>query len=282
MIFITIALTRCQEPDWLLNHTLESIAGQREVNAKIYVLDQSFHQETKDFCKSLCSVSIVFDYRVIPSQGCAYARNVATRLCRTDILLWTDPDIVLASDWAYYLSQTLVNKKCAIVGGKIIPRWHRVPRWYMKSNIMTDQYSLIDLGPGEKETDRVIGGSMGIHIKQMGPEAYFDENLGRKNGTLLGGVDAEFCERAIQKGFKVYYTGRTVAKHQILESRMNFIWISRKFYYSGFSRAIRGGRPSAMNKKRETVDYIVLGVFAPFYITGLLTGSLKMRKMNKS
>lgn len=279
MIFITIALTRYQEPDWLLNLTLGSIARQGEVRAKVHVLDQSFHQETNEFCDGLCSERIVFEYHVIPCQGCAYARNFAISLCQTDIFLWTDPDVILESNWAYCLFQTLVNNKCAIVGGKIIPLWHSIPRWYMKSNVMTDQYSLIDLGEGEEETDRIIGGSMGINVKQMREEAYFDENLGRKNGTLLGGVDAEFCERAIQKGYKVYYTGQSVAHHQILESRMNLIWIARKFYYSGYSRAIRGGRPSAMNKKKAIADYLILGVFTPFYVTGFLMGLLEKRKM---
>ena len=282
MIFITIALTRYKEPDWLLNLTLESIARQREVIAKVHVLDQFFSQETKDFCIKFSSESIVFEYNVIPCQGCSHARNYAISLCQTDILLWTDPDVILKSNWAYYLSQTLVNKKCAIVGGKIIPLWYRIPRWYMKSNVMTDQYSLIDLGEGEKETDRIIGGSMGINVKQMKEEAYFDENLGRKNGTLLGGVDAEFCERAVQKGFKVYYTGKPVAHHQILESKMNLIWITKKFYYSGFSRAMRGGRPSAMNKKKAISDYVILGVFAAFYITGFLMGLLKKRNRGAS
>lgn len=278
MIFVTIALTRYKEPNWLLNLTLGSLARQRDVNAKVHLLDQSFHKETTDFCKSLCSENIVFEYQVIASKGISYARNVAISLCQTDSLLLTDPDVVLASDWAYCLSRTLMDKNCAIVGGKIIPRWEVRPRWYMKSNIMTDQYSLIDSGDAEKETDRIIGGSMGINIKQLGQQAYFNQNLGRRQGTLLGGTDAEFCERAIHNGFKVYYTGRTVAYHQILKSRMNLSWIVRKFYYSGFSRAIRGGRPSAMNKKRGTADYIVLGVFAPFYIIGLVIGLLKKRK----
>ena len=68
MILITIALTRYNEPDWLLNLTLESIARQREVNAKVHVLDQSFHQETKYYCKGFRSESIVFEYQVIPSK----------------------------------------------------------------------------------------------------------------------------------------------------------------------------------------------------------------------
>lgn len=278
MIFITIALTRYNEPDSLLNLALDSLAGQEDVCATVHVLDQSFHQETKDHCGNLCSERINFEYHVIPSRGCSSARNYAIRLCQTEILLWTDPDVVLASDWACCLSQTLVNKKCAIVGGKIIPRWHGTPRWYMRTNVMTDQYSLIDLGPGEKEADRIIGGSLGINIRQMGQEAWFHEELGRRNGTLLGGIDSEFCERAVQNGLKVYYTGRTVAEHQILEIKMNLHWIARKFYYSGLSRSIRGGRPSAMNKKREPADYVVLGMFAPFYGAGFLMGLLKRKK----
>jgi glycosyltransferase involved in cell wall biosynthesis len=278
---LTIALTRHKEPDWLLNLALESVARQQEVRAKVHVLDQSFHKATKEFCEGLCSESVVFEYHVIPPKGCSYARNVAIRLCRTDILLWTDPDMVLASDWACCLSRTLMNKQCAIVGGKIIPRWHGSPGWYMRSNIMTDQYSLIDLGQGEIATNRVVGGSLGINLKQMGKDAYFDENLGRKDKTLLGGVDSEFCERAILKSFKVYYTGRTVAQHQILESRMNLNWISRKFYYSGLTRAIRGRRPSAMNKKWGIIDCVVLGGFAPSYMTGFLAGLLKKKGMSK-
>jgi GT2 family glycosyltransferase len=146
---------------------------------------------------------------------------------------------------------------------------------------MTDQYSLIDYGPNEKEIDRVIGGSLGINTRQMGKEAYFDKNLGRRNGKLLGGIDSEFCERAIKKGFKVYYCGCTIAQHQILESRMTLSWSINKFYYSGYSRAIRGGRPSSMNKKREIVDCLVLGLFAIFYITGLFVGSLNRQNMEK-
>jgi GT2 family glycosyltransferase len=278
MVSVTIALTRYKEPDWLLNLTLEAIARQAEVRASVQVLDQSLHQETKEYCSSLSSERIRFEYHVIPSKGCSYARNFAISLCQTDILLWTDPDVVLASDWACSLSQTLVDQKCAVVGGKIIPRWHGIPRWYMRTNVMTDQYSLIDLGQDETETDRIIGGSLGINIRQMGQEACFDENLGRRNGTLLGGVDAEFCERAVQNGFEVYYTGRTVAEHQILRTKMNLFWTARKFYYGGFSRSIRGGRPSAMNKKRETADYVVLGMFAPFYAAGFLMGLLKKKK----
>jgi len=36
----------------------------------------------------------------------------------------------------------------------------------------------------------------------MGKQAYFDENLGRKNGTLLGGVDSEFVSGPFKMALK--------------------------------------------------------------------------------
>ena len=274
---ITIALTRYSEPDELLEGCLKAIAAQEKVRALVLVLDQKESLPIKSMCGSLSSDNLVFEYLVVPESGCAGARNTAINLCKTDILLWTDPDVALKPNWAYALSSALLNPKRAVVGGKIIPNWQRVPRWYMKTNIMKDHYSLIDLGEEEKETDRIIGGSMGMHIRRIGANASFNERLGRQKGTLLGGVDAEFCHRALQDGWKIFYVGQTTALHQIPQSRMNIFWISKKFYYGGMSRGLRGGMPSPMNKKRKLEDYAVLLFFSPFYLAGLLIGIVTKR-----
>ncbi len=273
--FVTIALTRYQEPDHLFHSALEGIAGQEKVRAEVFVLDQSYHRETEIFCKKISSPNISFLYKVIPSRGCAYARNTAVKMCRTDILLWTDPDIILPPDWAYHFSRIVNENHYDVVGGKIVPQWQKTPRWYMKTNIMMDQYSLLDLGEGMVETDRIIGGSMCLNIKELGKQEFFNENLGRQKGTLLGGVDSDFCERVRQQGFHVCYTGEVVVRHYIPLSRMRLDWIARKFFYSGLSRSLRGGRLNAINKKRSFNDYLVTAVFAPLYITGFIRGFSK-------
>jgi len=278
VISVTIALTRYNECDELLQQCLESIAAQKNVRAEVLVLDQNKCPDIRNLCLSLSSGNITFDYNVIHARGCAQARNIAMRRCSTDILLWTDPDVLLATDWAEILCSTLLERNLAVVGGKILPHWHKSPSWYMKTNVMADHYSLIDLGPEDREADRIIGGSMGINVGLIGKNVFFDEKFGRKDGTLLGGVDAEFCQRVMRKGFSVYYVGRTEAFHQIPQSRMKLSWIARKFYYGGMSRGMRGGWPRAMNKKREITDYIVLGAFTPFYLFGLLKGKAKKQK----
>jgi glycosyltransferase involved in cell wall biosynthesis len=213
---------------------------------------------------------MVFEYMPIPVRGCAYARNAAISFSQTDILLWTDPDMVHSPDWAWNLACALRDHASEIVGGKILPLWHTRPRWYMTTHVMADHYSLIDLGDDLQPTERIIGGSMGLHIGRLGPHARFDERLGRQDGTLLGGVDAEFCERAISNGFRVRYVGQAVAHHQITVERTRLKWIARKFYYGGLSRGLRGGKPRPMNQNRSITDYILLGMFAPFYLTGLV------------
>lgn len=276
---VTIALTRFQEPDDLLHSALEGIVRQEKVRAEVLVLDQSHNRVTGNFCKEISSPDISFLYRVIPACGCAYARNAAVKMCKTDILLWTDPDILLPPDWACHFSRILGDNHCDVIGGKIIPQWQTPPRWYMKTNIMMDQYSLLDLGDDMVETSRIIGGSMGLNIKTLGEQAFFDENLGRQKGTLLGGVDSEFCERVKQQGFRVCYTGKVAVRHTIPASKMRLDWIARKFFYSGVSRGFRGGRLSPMNKQKKFVkDYFVLVVFAPLYMAGFFRGLVRKRE----
>jgi len=278
MISVTIALTRYEEPDDLFHPALKGIARQERVYADVHVLDQSYHPETENFCKGISSSNITFLYRVIPARGCACARNTAIRLCKTDILLWTDPDMLLPPDWAYHFSRILSDNTWDVAGGKIIPQWQKPPRWYMKTNIMMDQYSLLDLGDNVIETDRIIGGSMGLHLRTLGRQAFFDQNLGRQKGTLLGGVDSEFCERVRQRGFRVCYVGTVAAGHYIPASRMRPGWIARKFFYSGLSRSLRGGLPATMNKrKKSSADYFVLAAFAVFYTMGFIMGMVRRK-----
>ncbi|MFO7570388.1 MAG: glycosyltransferase [Smithellaceae bacterium] len=281
MDLLTIALTRYSQSDDLVSPCLQSVAKQNHAHGRVLFLDQNERPDVQKLCKFLSSEQMVFEYRTIPARGCAYARNTAITLCRTAILLWTDPDVVLASDWASKMAHVLATNQSDIVGGKIVPLWHTRPRWYMRTNVMADHYSLIDLGDDTRPIDRIIGGSMGLHVGRLGQHARFDERLGRQDGTLLGGVDAEFCERALVEGFRVHYVGSTVAKHQITIERTRLKWIARKFYYGGLSRGLRGGKPRSMNQKRRLGDYMVLCVFAPLYLAGLLSARHRKNRLKE-
>jgi len=270
-VSLTIALTRYKEPNTLLWDCMASLSTQTDVKARVILLDQMDCRETRVLCDALSGKSMTFDYRVVSVTGCSEARNLAVGLCETEILLWTDPDILAAPDWARILSDVLMANQADIVGGRILPRWHSPPRWYVTTRVMADHYSLMDLGGETRPVDRVIGGSLGMHLGRLGDHARFDLRLGRQSGTLLGGTDAEFCERAMARGFRVCYVGRAVVHHQIPPERVTLKWIARKFYYGGLSRGLRGGRPRPMTKTNKASDYAILTCFAPWYLAGLVS-----------
>ena len=97
MISVTIALTRYNEYDELLQQCLESIAAQESVRARVLVLDQKEHSETMNLCEILSSENIIFEYHVIPARGCAHSRNIAIRFCQTDILLMDGPGYAIGA-----------------------------------------------------------------------------------------------------------------------------------------------------------------------------------------
>ena len=268
---LTITLTRYAEPNWLLAEALESLAIQQNVIATVLMLDQQDNPETAELCQKLTNENIIFNYQTIPAKSLSFARNEAIRLCQTDVLLYIDTDAIAAPNWAARLGDVLTQSEVGIAGGKIIPKWHKSPSFIQKSQVVLDQYSMLDLGEDNIEVKKVVGASFGLNKKHLGNAAIFDENLGRRDGKLYSGEESKLCSDALESGLKIMYVGTSVVQHQVLPERVNFSWIATRMYYQGIASAQRGGAPSPSNKGKYTIwDMLALGFLAPFYISGFL------------
>lgn len=272
---ITITLTRYAEPNWLLAQTLESLALQKNVIARVLMLDQQNNEETAALCQQLTNENITFHYQTIPAKSLSYARNEAINACETDVLLYIDTDAIAAPNWAEELTQALLLDDTAIAGGKIIPKWHKKPSFIQKSQVVLDQYSMLDLGDNTLEVKRVVGANFGLNIARLGALATFDEALGRREGKLYSGEESKLCHDAINNGLKIYYQGSAVVQHQVLPERIKFSWIATRMYYQGMASAKRGGAPNPSNKGKYTVwDFLALGTLVPFYLLGFIKTKL--------
>ncbi|GAA0856969.1 glycosyltransferase [Aliiglaciecola litoralis] len=267
---ITTTLTRYGEPDWLFLETLETLAAQDNIKMKVLVLDQKESIEVSKFCLENSSPDIELDYHVIPAKSLSFARNEAIRLCTTDILLYIDTDALAHKDWAAGMTNAMLTEKAAIAGGQIVPKWHRKTNFLHKSKVVLDQYSMLELGEETKIVAKVVGASFGLNIRLLGDLAQFDENLGRKDGKLLGGEETELCALATEAGLKIIYVGNAVVQHQVLPERLTFSWIAKRMYYGGYSRALRGGKPAPNNAVDgfSIYDYLALALLLPFYVIG--------------
>ncbi len=276
---ITIVITRYNETDDLVNPCLIAVSKQRDIQAIVYFLDQKQDKKIKSLCKKLSNKNIQLIYKNIPVKSLSYARNIGIKLSKTDIVLFTDADAIPNTNWATSLAQIFNSKKrIAIVGGKSIAKWLIKPKWYHKSNILMDAYSILDKGNKTKETDTIVGVNFGLNKNLLKKEAFFDEDLGRRPGSLLGGEESDLCKRTIKKGFKVFYNGESIVQHQVQKDRMNLSWVLKRAYYWGYGRAMLGGAPRIYATQRNFYDKLVLLIIFPAYVVGFFIGKIKRIK----
>lgn len=274
----TVSLTRFGEPDALVEQTLESLAVQQDVRLQILLLDQSDAETSLDMaCSRLSSSRIQFEYKKIPAHSLSRARNTAIALTCTDLLLFIDPDAICAPDWAAVLIESLQREKIGVAGGRILPIWGKTPGWLAQSTVVRDQYSILDLGEGTADVDRVVGASFGINVARLGRDMRFDENLGRRDGRLFGGEETDFCRRCRTMGKTVLYNGGAIVKHQIPVERMSFRWLARRMYYAGIGRCMAGGKPSP-SRPLNAWDYLALPFILPSYVLGYWRASRALRQ----
>ncbi len=273
---LTITLTRYNETDSLILETLGSLAKQVNVTASIIFFDQNSDSNIQQDIDKLGNHRIDFTRINIPAISLSYARNQAIENCQTSILLFIDSDAIAEPNWAEMMLKAFKDSEAAIVGGKIVLMWKAKPPLLAKSNIVREQYSCLDLGDDLMPSPKVIGASFGVNLNKLGKLAFFDEELGRMNGRLLGGEETDMCRRAIKSGLNVFYQGRALVHHQVLPERISNRWIFKRLYYAGYSRAQSGGMPSPSHSKNAW-DYLLLPVYFPPYLFGYFKSKFNVK-----
>jgi glycosyltransferase involved in cell wall biosynthesis len=264
-------MTRFREPNWLLWAALDALACQRDIRAEVLFLDQTPDAETEKRLTNLETGRVRFRYEPIPARSLSFARNEAIRRADNDVILYIDTDAIAEPDWAKALSRAQLEENAAVVGGRILPEWHKRPLWLARSSLVLDQYSIYELGTARLRVNRVVGASFGIQRALLGDDAYFDEGLGRRDGVLLGGEESDLCARAHRRGLSTVYEGRAMVRHHILPDRISYRWILNRLYYAGVARSLLGGLPNP-STPLKLWDYAVLPVILPFYAAGYIRG----------
>lgn len=275
MTMIEAVVTRYGEPNALIAACLRSLAAQQEVRLHVWFLDQRPGQvadaELAALCAELSSASVTLHYQVIEPRSLSDARNQGLARARADIVLFVDADATVDCRWAAELAGTFcLDPRIALVGGCTRPAWPHAPRWFHRTSLAHEVYSLRDQGAVARPDRNIIGVNFGLHRQRLGPLAHFNPELGRRPGSLLGGEEEELCERARAAGQIVYYNGRALVHHHIQTERMALGWLVRRFYYAGFERGARAQRPEPLKQGRSLSDLALALLVAPGYTLGFV------------
>jgi glycosyltransferase involved in cell wall biosynthesis len=226
-----------------LRETLRSLAGLQPDGAwEVIVVDNNSSDTTRSVVERAAEhFPAPLHYRFEAQQGRSPALNAGIRAATGEIIVTTDDDVRVPSDWLNAAARGLQALGCDYVGGRVVPIWGAPrPDWLPDhGGKQWAVIALLDYGdaPLEFGTRVPLGVNMAVRRDAFERAGLLDPDTGRKAGTLLGQEVREWCIRARRAGLRGFYVPQLVVEHIIPAERLTKSYFRRWFYWRGISRA---------------------------------------------
>jgi glycosyltransferase involved in cell wall biosynthesis len=257
----------------LLERTLKSLAGMHiptHVEWEVIIVENRCTDGTVEVCKRW-SQRLPLKTFSETNQGHCHARNRAIRNCHGDVILWTDDDIEVSTEWLErYQMAVAANPSASFWGGPIRPKFTgEVPQW-VQENWATLQgcFASRDLGkePVPLSAERLPYGANFAVRTDVQKQFPFDVQLGRR-GTLVNGDDElEMLQRVLRAGYQGYWVPDAPVDHLIAADRATLKYIYR--YFVGQGRAISRkdaahAAPTPSLRREALIQKLLFGIKYP-------------------
>lgn len=232
-----------------LRVAIESILNSNDQlsgKSEILVVDNNSTDDTKKVVaefEGYGCIRSVFER----AQGLSHARNRAVAECDTELLLFTDDDVIVDRSWldSYHAAMTSYPD-AGYFGGRILVGWPEGrPGWLVDEDLpllsgVLDKY---DLG-GEvceyREKDPLpYGGSFALRRPLFSRLGSFRADLGVRGSVSGRGEESEYLERARRAGFTGVYVGAAVCHHQADLRRLRLGHLYRYGVQTGVAEVLR-------------------------------------------
>jgi glucosyl-dolichyl phosphate glucuronosyltransferase len=227
-----------------LRETLASLAAIQFAEPwEVVVADNNCTDDTPGVVREAAvrfPVPLKYVYEPVPGR-CA-ALNAGIAHASGDLIVTIDDDVRVEANYLDQVQSSFARLGCDYIGGRVLPIWrgerpswlpaHRSRHWAV--------IALVDEGmdPFEWTTMLPIGANFAATRRAFDLVGPWNNNVGRKAGTLLGQEVREWCLRAREKGMRGYYAPASVVWHVIHADRLNKKYFRRWFYWRGISRAL--------------------------------------------
>lgn len=274
---LAVVIVRHDEPAGMLSFCLNKMIAQEGAALEVHILDQKNERGIEDMVSGLDGRNgHSFTYHAVDNDSLSFSRNLGVTLSGCRYVAFTDPDCRPSRDWAAALRHALERPGVAAAGGRVRLAWMGRANWLHRTLFVKERFAFFDLGEQAKQTDRLVGGSFSLDKEALSLPDLFSESLGRDMGRLHGGEETDLCQRIISQGGVVFYTPEGYVDHLIPLERMTTRELFKRAYYSGSSRAKRGGVPKPLHANKAAADYLAVAVFAPFYLAGYLYARFRL------
>lgn len=246
-----------------LRDTLASLAGVRPASPwEVIVVDNNSTDDTRAVVEHAApTFPAPLRYVFEREQGRSPALNAGIRLAQGDVIVTTDDDVRVESDWLDRAGAALGALGCDYIGGRVLPIWGGPrPAWLPEhGGKHWAVIALLDYGsePLEFGARVPLGVNMAFRRSAFDRAGLLDPHTGRKAGTLLGQEVREWCIRARAAGVRGFYVPDMVVRHIIPASRLSKAYFRRWFYWRGISRAMLYAKAGLDMEapERTTIDF---------------------------
>ena len=257
----------------LLDRTLKSLSGLRipaHGDWEVIIVENNCADSTVEVCQRW-SRKLPLKAISEPSQGHCHARNRAIRNCHGDVILWTDDDIEVSTEWLerYHIAISS-SPSASFWGGPIRPKFNgETPKW-ITENWPTLQgcFATRDLGKEmvPLSAERLPYGANFAIRTDVQKQFPFDVRLGRLGDVVNGEDELEMLRRVLQAGYRGYWVPDAIVEHLISADRATLRYIYRYFVGQGrmISRKDAAQSTPAPSLRREAlIQKLLFGIKYP-------------------
>lgn len=246
----------------ILKKSLYSLINQSFASEdyEIIVIDNNSSDDTKNVCSDFISKNKTFNIRYFfePKQGLSYARNMALKKSKGEIILYTDDDCIADKNLLKEHFKVYSDDMVACAGGKILVEFmEKKPKWLCEK--FYKYYGYLDISDKITDLDSSpYGGNISFKKNVLiEKNLSFDINLGRKAENLNGGEEVFVVESIKSYGYKIKYNPNALVTHLICGYKMQKKYLRKivKDGAAGFYLELK-----VLEKKRN-LDIIFLSIY---------------------
>lgn len=162
-------------------------------------------------------------YEFESQQGLSHARNRGIACTKSDVILFTDDDVLPEPDWLRATLCGMDKHGADACGGYIAPIWESPPpawlteRFYGFLAVRTERE---DDYPILSASQTPFGANMAFRRTVFDRVGLFDTSRGRKGNVLASGEDGEMFERILGAGLKAVFLGQSRVHHKVESFRL--------------------------------------------------------------
>lgn len=200
-------------------------------------------------------------------QGKNNALNRGVSEARSDLLVFTDDDILASPDWLHALMQGAARwPDHDLFGGRILPVFPpgRKPVLEESHPFYCAAYVVADWpqDEGPYGPTQVWGPNMMVRARLFHEGWSFDPAFGPKGTDYVMGSETEFTSRLADAGHTPVYLPAAGVEHQIREEQLGAPWLFGRSFRAGRMEAQKNGHPGGAS---------LFG--APRYLTRTVVGA---------